>query len=652
MLWPYQPVQVENGGAQSKYWGGVFYLDGLCLPRQLQVTANAEWRPALLEQRPSVLEREVTLSAQAKGKPAPVIMQGFPRTTTVKDQQATLRGYGKIGDDIEVQSDATFAQDGSLWVKLTLRPAIDVSSGRDVRRTSALLDQLTMDIPFRNEVARSMVAYGAPGYGSFTIGAIPRDAGVVWDSTKIGRSVLTVGNFLPQVWLGNEQRGLLFMAESNQGWEHKDQPDQQVVRNADEVILRLNLIQSPITLTGARSITFGLLPTPMRKMTPGWRMLNCDFSQNFADHASTGRMVSSSDPYNASVMPVSYEKSRLLMFYNTQSMLSRAGGVEFAPHTERGVYESISNDQEARNYFGAEWTQNTWTPAFQNHLAWNMQQWIDKGGFTGIYHDQFCPAPVTNSITGAAYRLPDGRTNSGYNLRADRLFNMREYALFLENGITPRIFCHTTNGGTLISYPWVTAILDGEDNLITANADYDFADIYSADRMQAYDTPWNWGNTFYWMILIQQGTPEWQQQQIRAYTGWTMIHDVMSANISLIPRPALFDWGMNDNNVKFWPYWRNKNIVSCSNSNVVVSMWTLPDRLLLCAFNTSKKTSAPQTIIRVPLADLGLQPEVRAQYLQATDMETGQPVTFDTWNAAITTNITPHDYKLLVIRRY
>ncbi len=48
----------------------------------------------------------------------------------------------------------------------------------------------------------------------------------------------------------------------------------------------------------------------------------------------------------------------------------------------------------------------------------------------------------------------------------------------LENGIQPRIFCHTTNGGQLISYPWVTALLDGEDNMVVANADYDFCDIY------------------------------------------------------------------------------------------------------------------------------------------------------------------------------
>ena len=85
----------------------------------------------------------------------------------------------------------------------------------------------------------------------------------------------------------------------------------------------------------------------------------------------------------------------------------------------------------------------------------------------------------------------------------DRAFNMRESALFQENGIQPHLFCHVTNGGQMISFPWVSAVLDGEDNMVVANADYDFADIYPPERMQAFGNSWNWGNTFYWMRLIQ-----------------------------------------------------------------------------------------------------------------------------------------------------
>lgn len=650
VLWPYSPLTVHHGGAKIDYWGGSYYLNGLCLPRQVSVTANREWRPPLLEERPSILSREVHLTAVQNGRPAMVRMQGFPRTTDVQAHLVSLRGYGMIGDTVEVQADAQFHQDGLLWVTLTLRPGVDSSSGQDVRLPEATLDRLTVDLPFREAVARFIVAHGAPGYGSYTLGAVPPGEGVVWDCTQVGRSVLVYGDLLPVVWLGHDQRGLCFFAENNRGWQHRDLPDQQVVRADGEVILRLNILQEPVTLSGDRSFSFGLLATPLRPMVPGWRMLNCSFSQNFADGFQTGRTASREAPYNASYMPASYAKSRLQMFDHTQNMIYRA--FEFAPHTEQGSYESRSTDEDARHYFGPEWAANTYTREFQNHLLWALQRWMDEGGLTGLYHDQFCPYPMTNSITGAAWILPDGRTNPGYNLRLDRELVQREYALFLENGIQPRIFCHTTNGGEVYAYPWVSAILDGEDNMVIANADYDFVDLYPPERMQAYGNPWPWGNTFYWMRLIQPGEEQWQRRQDRAYFGWTYLHDVFNNNGGEAALwPKLFEWGMNDREVKFWPYWRNEAVLYVSDRNVLVSMWTLPDRALLCLFNTSKQT-VPGVTVRLPTVDLGLLPMVRTEFTRAYDLETGEAVGFDGWNGAVTTSLAGHDYRLVVVRKY
>ena len=80
-------------------------------------------------------------------------------------------------------------------------------------------------------------------------------------------------------------------------------------------------------------------------------------------------------------------------------------------------------------------------------------------------------------------------------------------------------------------------------------------------------------------------------------------------------------------------------------------MWTLPDRALLCAFNVGKKLAATGTV-RVPLADLGLMPKLRSEYIRATDLETGKNVSFDAWNGAVDVNIPPHDFTLINIRKY
>lgn len=661
VLEPYEPIAVENGGARLRYWGGDVYLTGLGLPRQVAVTANREWRPALLEERPSVLAGEVRLVASQGGKAAKVQLQGFPRTTAVADHQARLRGYGRIGEDVEVEGNATFHQDGLLWVDLTLRPARDSSSARDVRRKEATVENLALEIPLEPEVAELLVAHGQPGYASHTIGRLSDLAaekgvageGLVWDCTEIGRSVLTYGNFVAVVWLGDEQRGLAFLVESNEGWVHAGTPDQQIFRRDGAVVLRVNLVQAPLTVTGDHTFRFGFLPSPMRRMEPGWRMLYCGFDQNFRESFGTGRNLAPGQ-YNSSYMPASYDKSRLLMFRQTQAMATALGGIEFAPHTERGGYETRSNDWAARKYFGPEWSGNTWTPEFQNHLLWHLQRWIDEGGLTGIYHDQFYPAAVPNTISGAAWMLPDGRTNPGYNLRLDRTYNQREHALFQENGIRPRIFCHCTNGGQVVSFPWVTAILDGEDNMVIANADYDFVDIYPPARMQAFGNPWPWGNTFYWMRLIQQGEEQWRARQDRAYVGWTYLHDAFNNNSGAHHKklwPRLFEWGMNSREVKYWPYWKSRGVLHCSEEKTLVAMWSLPDRVLLCLFNTDRQTLA-DAVVRVPLVDLGLMPKLRSEYIKARDFESDGRVRFDAWNGTVQAKVLPHDFRLITIRTY
>lgn len=651
VLWPYEALRHENGGERVDYWGGSYFLNGLCLPRQLQVTANQEWWPEQLKDRPSVLLRSSQIDAVQDGKSAKVIMQGFPRTTQVRDWELRLRGFGQIGETVEIQSDSNVGQDGLLWVTVTLRPSMDSSSGKDVRRKEAVLDRMSIDIPFREDVAKMIVAHGSPGYASYTIGNLPEGKGVVWDSTKAGASAFCYGDMLPVVWLGNDQRGMTFVAENNKGWLHKDLPDQQVLRADGETVLRLNIVQDKLTIKGDHTFSFGFLPTPMRKMVPGWRMTNCSFSQSFMSPFATGRTPEQTG-YNSTYIPASYQKSRRVMFNNTMKMNTELGGFEYAPHSEQGGLGGIfnhSNDWAAIKYFEPEWANNTWIPSFQNHMLWNMQKWINDGGLTGIYHDQFYPYPMPNAIAGAAYRLPDGRFNMGYNMLLDRTYAMREYALFLENGIAPKIICHTTHGGQQIAYPWVTAILDGEDHRIVANADYDFADMFPAERLQAYGNPWNWGNTFLWMILVDKGEEKWNVKQKRTFIGWHTLHDTTYQQP--VALDAFFDWGMNDNRVKFWPYWRNRKILTVSNPDVLVSMWTLPDRVLLCAFNVGKKSPAVATI-RVPLADLGLMPKVRAEYIRATDLETGKNANFDAWNGAVDVNIPPRDFSLISVRKY
>jgi hypothetical protein len=134
--------------------------------------------------------------------------------------------------------------------------------------TAITLQQLTLEVPLRAAAARLFYQWR----GKYCCG----------DDRWIGvlpRRPLRKG-FRPFVWLGDERRGLAWFAESDQHWFPADpQRAVQIVPEGDAVVLRLNLVSTPVRLVGhptapitdrrpvalpALRYTFGLQATPVK----------------------------------------------------------------------------------------------------------------------------------------------------------------------------------------------------------------------------------------------------------------------------------------------------------------------------------------------------------------------------------------------------
>jgi len=76
------------------------------------------------------------------------------------------------------------------------------------------------------------------------LGAVPAGDGVVWDCTKMGFSPLTVGNMAPMIWLGNDSADSVSWRRATAAGA-QDLPDEQLLRQGGEIVLRLNIIQEP-----------------------------------------------------------------------------------------------------------------------------------------------------------------------------------------------------------------------------------------------------------------------------------------------------------------------------------------------------------------------------------------------------------------------
>ncbi len=79
-------------------------------------------------------------------------------------------------------------------------------------------------------------------------------------------------NFAPYVWIGAEERGLAWFGDHTQGYETDGKSSiQRLFVEPGKVVLRIELIQKPVTLNQPRSFEFGLQASPTKPMRPDWR---------------------------------------------------------------------------------------------------------------------------------------------------------------------------------------------------------------------------------------------------------------------------------------------------------------------------------------------------------------------------------------------
>ncbi len=612
VLWPYAAVAAESRGAVLKAWGKEYRLNKLALPEQILSTGNTDRWPKDRTGAPEILAAPCRLRVTAGGKTADVPAAGRPAVEAKADHRVTVTGEGEL-DGLRVTTRCRLEQDGAYFVELTLAAAKPGAS--------KVVEAVDLEIPVRAALADFLNAYAHCGYSGYFIDWLPQakdpaaPRSSVWNPSLCGPSSVTVGDFIPQIWIGNEFRGLLWYADNDRGWTPVEgQHAQEIVREGDAAVLVHHLISTPTDVSQPRTIRFVLQATPIRPLVPGWRMTSADFTQSFLPWDAMGR---NSAHYSAMINlpgPANYAKSKEFAAKWPGPKAPKPNLARyFAPHTESSaIMTSVWGD---RNYFGGEWENGTYNQTLIDHTLWWVNKWIDEGGLQGLYHDQFSPHRIGSVSSDLAYFLDDGRVQPGFALTTRRQYCLRQHALWLEKGINPpRTLTHATNGGPLGSVGWVETFLDGEDKLINkAMGDVDFADTWSGDRLRAGSIAYNMGVTFAWMRLID--TVGMSKEEIdhhaRVYAGHTFLHDVMNAYM-VVSNPRASEslpplsWGMNDDRVLFWPYWRNADVVSVNNPEVKVSVWTLPDRLLLCAFNYSK-TRAADCTVSLDLARLGVK---------------------------------------------
>jgi len=650
---------VKKEGNNISVWGRRYRLNCLGLPEKI------------ISQGQPVTASPARIVVSSKGKKQKLEFSGRPFFTEIKPWRVSFTGRAK-GANLEFQSKGWVEQDGLVYLELTYRP-----EGKMVFP----LEGLQIEFPLSPQQAECLLCLGSGGnYAARTTMLLPPDKkGRIWTTLDTGKngSRMVVGSFYPCVWLGNEQRGLLWWADNDRGWVPDDAlPAHEVIRTEKEVILRQNIIGTPFMLDKERTIIFSYMASPFRPLVKGWRVSIWSADGTFEgpnkevrDPRTKEKIVDgwnwltppSRNPADWGKMWAAYkkiadERIRKMQPYDPSGARNGYGSTVHTSIPLHG-YGWKSPDETVTSYFAADWEGDSWNKTEQDYFLWIAHRAFGEGGLRTIYWDIFFVKDFTAIQTGLPYQLPDGRIQPGFNGFNLRRFMMRMYSLMESHGLVPGSqVSHATNCYPLVACPWMDAILDGEYHAITDDSGMDWVDGYPVERMRAMSVPQNFGTVISWMNLISIKDPVTKAKAVRGFIDYPRLYDTWSGGggYQRVPETAL-DWGLNEEKTVYVPFWRN-NYVSCEDKDILVSLWKLPDRVALLVFNYNREKTKDATI-RIDLKKLNLIPRLPWQeFIGIRDLvkDTKEPpAKLDFYAQTVTVPaLSPHTGRLIGIRLY
>lgn len=225
-LWP----AVQTQGSTIRVWGRSYEIAPTGLPRSIQ--SNDE----------HLLARPVTFQVNGSAT-----SDARCRITVTNPEAAAWEASGTLaGIPYRCRGMAEFDGMMRFDVELNANPTTPLTA-------------LRLDIPLRPTQA-GLLHFYPPPY-DFPAMTWPKPQ----RPNSLARPACWRSCFSPCVWLGNEQRGLQWFCESDEGWQLTDPNTAlEIVATDNEVVLRIHLLDPGTKLDRPFRLTFGLMAGPVR----------------------------------------------------------------------------------------------------------------------------------------------------------------------------------------------------------------------------------------------------------------------------------------------------------------------------------------------------------------------------------------------------
>jgi len=576
---PWTPLKFEDGAVEM--WGRRY-----------------EWRKGLFPSRITtqghdLLAEPVRLSMDGTDLAAGAQVRWAERG---KDR-AVLDAQSRHGR-LKVSTRTLIEFDGMMWIELRLDP-----------EGKAEVGPLALELPFHAERATLMMPYE---YRSQWAGAVPEGGYKIW--------------FLPAFWLGDEEGGVQWFAESPKGWMAKANPI-RVVPSGNKRVLRIEMFQEKVTIEKPVKISFGLMATPVKPRPKPWRTWRFG-SEDLLDEgnirywwASWPQMMGYPVPNMNAVRRMAEERAKskwkhVCAYCNLSGVSPHSPEFKYYGEEWRRVPSSRLDPNapvNKRDFLYICAAAKSW----QDFIVWHLAKAVEQCNFDALYYDVSSIVPCKNVHHGCGYVHRDGMLRPSHDILALRAITKRLYRFVKARD--PNFFiCYHMSGRVMMPYQsFCDAMLNGEN--FTSQLKYDQPNYYRLLRLDQFRAEYmghNLGPGVLFLPELTRGLPNIKDESVlipgaEHLIGMVLLHDgqITTSHAPAEPFRRLwrvldeFGW---DDSLEFHPYWK-QNIAVPTPDEVKVSVFVKPNgskAALICFNNTDEVIAAK---IALDLKALGMK---------------------------------------------
>lgn len=599
VLPPWEPVAVE--GDLLEVWNRTYDLSQGGLVESI-ISADEE-----------LLEAPIDLVLVQKNGDVVRLPFGKPEFTRIAKGRVDFVRHASAAE-IQAAVEGYLEYDGMMWLGLSLSG--DLQGVEDVR----------LEIPMNAEHSEFIHYVGAPHRHESQ--NLPHNSNSFALSTEPG--IVFSSGFKTLVWMGNNDAGLIWFTESDQGWWPVDRSDMiQVERETDgSAVLKLNVVKGgyPKNVPAVVNMAFGLMATPVKAPRDGWRDWRVTAQYESLKGDSRGDLLIywpdqwrllylDPDPTRAqnvekvkAMLERDRSEGRLIIPYWTKIHYPVATGEVYIPEAPELVesWKTAPNRSSAPN---RELYRVSAVTGWQDYLVWCFNEWGEVfGHIDGLYLDEVQPIPNTREESQGGYVDWNNVRRPTFEFRGSRDMMKRiAWIAWNRNGVFPVSIAHNSATHTMPYLSTFELQLPGEHlysayfnstpEILPPEDDrlYYYSYVLPMDRLRVEGYWKHWGIPVAWLPMLKNQrdimeNPVTTRDLLSRLQQVDAIVWPLWINRDEIEKTWKFrrEFGIGDPEVVFIPNWE-EGPLSTEDENVWIGLYRKGDRCLAIVSNLNRE---------------------------------------------------------------